>query len=247
MALVGYSKSGGGGVVWYLAYTNSANTDAVIKVITDIPLTSLKPLSISRGGTGSSYLSPNAVLRGNGTGNIIATNDFIYDNNRLVLGNVSQIVLTNTAPAVNMSTGSLMSYGGAAIGDDLLVGQKLVVNNIDVTPSVGDITKEQVFYAANQVLNSNVQGLIFNDNRIKSFTGVICVTIDTNVDEFDTLFQIRGLKKKNSNWILDYTSLGDSIGITFSITNNGQIQYTSTGLPGWMSTTMKYRATTTTI
>ena len=55
----------------------------------------------------------------------------------------------------------------------------------------------------------------------------------------------KGLKKKNG-WIIDAKYIGDETGITFTINNNGQIKYTSTNQASWVSTTIKFRALTTT-
>ena len=91
---------------------------------------------------------------------------------------------------------------------------------------------------------------IFN-NQIKSFTGSICVNIVTNTDEYDALYEIKGLKKK-TGWFIDTNSIGDNLGVNFYITTEplsgfGQIQYTSDNKPDWISTKMKFRALTTSI
>ena len=41
--------------------------------------------------------------------------------------------------------------------------------------------------------------------------------------------------------------IGDTTGVVFSITSAGQIQYTSTNLAGWSSSSFHYRALTTSI
>ena len=78
-----------------------------------------------------------------------------------------------------------------------------------------------------------------------------CINIVTNTDEYDALYEIKGLKKK-SGWFIDTSSIGDVLGINFYITtdpNNGsgQIQYTSDSKNDWVSTQMKFRALTTSI
>ncbi len=74
-------------VYGYLQYRNLNHNDAIIKYYVDTPL--VLPLAVKNGGTGQSYLSPNAVLRGNGMRPILASNDFIYENKILTLGSGS--------------------------------------------------------------------------------------------------------------------------------------------------------------
>jgi hypothetical protein len=74
---------------------------------------------------------------------------------------------------------------------------------------------------------------------------MVCVTVTTTDDEYDSLFELRGLKKK-SGWILDSKYMGDDVGIDFTIGTNGKIKYTSTNTTNWLETTMKFRAVTTT-
>jgi hypothetical protein len=236
------------GGIGYLSYTNINNVDANIRFVKDIPLTSLKPLSINKGGTGSTYLNPYTILRGNGNDPIIGTSDLIYKDNELIIGNGSTIIIQNTRSSVNLTTGStFIAYGGVSINKELFIGKQLVVKDVDITPNTGDISAERMFNAMNnQSVPSNVVGFDFSNIVIKSFTGTICVTTITDDDEYDALYDIRGLKRKNG-WLIDSKYIGDDIGITFSITSNGQIQYTSENEINWLSTTMKFRALTTTM
>lgn len=233
--------------IGYLTFTNTNTHDAFIKVVRDIPLTTLKPLSVNKGGTGSTYFTPYAVLRGNGTDQIIGSNDFIYHDNQLVLGNLSSIILMNTGASLNNSSGSIVSYGGMSVGKNLRVGEGLVVNNIEITPSTGDIATEQTFYALNnQSSPQDVTGFQFTNASIKSFSGICCVTVTTTTDEYDCLHELKGIKKR-SGWVLYVSDVGDDTGITFDITPSGQIRYTSSNMPSWVSGVFKFRATTTTV
>lgn len=238
--------------IGYLNYTNSNNEDAIIKVIKDIPLLSLKPLSVSKGGTGNTYLNPYTILRGNGIDPIIGTTDLIYKDNELIIGDVSTIVIQNTRSTINLTTGStFIAYGGVSINKELFIGDKLVVKDVDITPNIGDISAEKTFNAQNnQLTPDNITGFRFN-NQIKSFTGTICINIVTDTDEYDALYEIKGLKKK-TGWFIDTSSIGDNLGIDFyintdPINGSGQIQYTSDNKSNWVSTQMKFRALTTSI
>lgn len=233
--------------VGYLSYKNINGVNAIIKIIKDIPLLSLRPLTVSRGGTGSTYLNPYTILRGNGKDPIIGTNDLIYKDNELVIGNASTIIIQNTRSSINLTTGStFVAYGGVSINKELFIGQQLVVKEVDITPNIDDISAERTFNAQNnQSSPDDIVGFSFDNIQTKSFTGTICVSTVTNNDEFDALYEIRGLKKR-TGWIIETNKIGDNIGINFYITNSGQIQYTSTNTSDWISTTMKFRALTTT-
>lgn len=215
-----------------LNYTNVSNSDAIIRYVTSSPL--IVSLPVRQGGTGVSFLKPNAVLRGNGVNPVLATEDFIYENNTLILGVASSIQVQSSGES------SISTNGGISIGG------KLNIANIDISPSIGDLNQRE-FLASNNVSDMNVTGLSFSHPVIKSFVGVICVTIETVDDTLDSLFEIKGLKKKNG-WIIHSSSIGDDTGITFTIeSSTGQIKYTSPDILDWISTTMKFRATTTTI
>lgn len=241
-----YSSSGGTG---YLTYTNSNSVNANIRFIKNAPLASLKPLQVNKGGTGSSYLTPNAVLRGNGVDPVIGTSDFIYENNQLILGNLSNIILYSTSAAINLTTGgTITSYGGVSVKKELLVGEKLMVKGKDITPNIDDIYTEQSFDANNnQIYAEPVVGFIFGNVNTKAFTSMTTITLTTLSDIYDSLFEIKGLKKA-SGWVIYTNSVGDDTGIAFSIDNlTGQIYYTSSNYMDWISTKIKFRAITTTI
>ena len=233
--------------VGYLTYTNTNGVDANIKFIKNAPLASLKPLQVNKGGTGVSYLLPNAVLRGNGKDPVIATNDFIYDNNTLVLGNISSILLNSTRSATGLTSGgTFISYGGVSINKELLVGQQLIVKNVDITPNVDDIICEKSFDGNNnQNVPAEVNGFTFSHVNTKAFSSMATVTITTLSDIYDSLFELKGLKK-SSGWALYSNHFGDDTGVEFTINNSGQIYYTSELITDWISTKIKFRAFTTT-
>lgn len=235
------------GDIGYIGYTNSNGVNANIRFFSDIPQ-SFAPIPVGRGGTGNTSLLPYAVLRGNGTDPIVATDDFIYKDYQLILGNLSSIILNNTQPALNLTSGTFVTYGGISIGKNLIVGDTLVVKGVDITPSIGDISAEREFYANNnQIIPDDIIGFNFANLNIKSFSGVICVTITTLTDEYDALFDLKGLKKKNEWLFMASCNIGDNLGIIFSMTSGGQVQYTSTDTVNWLSTIMKFRAMTTSL
>ena len=232
--------------IGYITYTNINNVDAHIRFVKDVPITSLRPLDVSKGGTGSTYLNPYTILRGNGFNPIIGTNDLIYRDDSLIVGNNSSIVITNTSSTTNLTTGStFVAYGGVSINKELFIGKQLVVKDVDITPNKEDISSERIFNSSNNIISpDDIEGFFFTDSITKSFSAMACVNIVTTTDEFDALYEIKGLRKR-TGWIIDYTYMGDNVGVDFYIKSDGQLQYTSTNNPNWISSSIKFRALTT--
>lgn len=232
----------------YLQYKNVGSSNANLRFTNTSQVTFDPPQSLPtyKGGTGQSYLEPYAILRGNGTGSVVATPELMYKNGELLVSETSKVVITNTEDASNISTGTLQTLGGIAVAKSGWFGGNLTVQGVNITPSVSDIFSEQSFNALNnQVVPQQVSGFIFSHPSTKSFTGIVCVTIQTLSTQLDALFDIKGLKK-SSGWIISSTYLGDDVGIIFTIDSQGQVMYTSTNISQWVSTIMKYRALTTT-
>lgn len=229
-----------------LVYTNSNPVNGYIRYILNVPSTYV-PMQVRNGGTGSVFFEPDAVLRGNGEGPIFGTQDFVYRDYKLTLGDVSSIHLTNTQPATGVSTGTIVTHGGIAVKKNIIVGESVTIRDIEFAPSAGDILTERYFYASNNVtVPTNITHFVFSISSVKSFKATVCVTLTTTADEFDALFDVKGIRKR-SGWTLFSTGVGDDVGIVFTITPVGQVQYTSTDVPGWISTVIAFRAFTTTL
>lgn len=113
------------------------------------------------------------------------------------------------------------------------------------TSSAGDIPETSFSLANNQASPANVTGLAFSNATARSFRVHASVIIDATADLFE-VYELSGIQK-GSSWDMSQTSTGDDAGLTFSITNAGQIQYTSTNNAGFVSGTLKFRAITTTV
>ena len=111
--------------------------------------------------------------------------------------------------------------------------------------SVGDIQETSFSAANNQTSAADVTGLAFANATVRSFEALISVTIDASADLFET-FKLVGIQR-GADWQLISESVGDDSGLVFSITNTGQVQYTSTNVAGFVSNTIKFRAITTTV
>lgn len=120
-------------------------------------------------------------------------------------------------------------------------------NYIDTTVDSipGDINLGSFSAANNQSTPADVTGFDFSNGVVRSFKALVSVSIDATSDLFE-VFEILGIQK-SSSWEISVDSVGDTSGIVFSITNSGQIQYTSTNETGFVDNTIKFRAKTTSI
>ena len=142
----------------------------------------------------------------------------------------------------------------AADNDELLLydtsagaNRSISVSNLlgasDASP--GDIAETSFSAANNQVAAADVTGLAFANGTVRSFKAQVSILIDATADLYE-VYDLIGIQK-GASWDLAQVSTGDDSLITFSITSAGQIQYTSASYAGFVSGTMKFRATTTSV
>lgn len=193
------------------------------------------------------------------------------------------LILNNTDSSINSTTGALISYGGisisstydsssstsggsltvaggASIEKSMYIGNHLIVNTKDITPSLGDITKELRFSGNNnQTQFSDIVGFKFNNDIVRSFNAYVSVEI-TFYQETDpeynpnyennsiyAIYEIKGIQK-DSSWSINYSHIGDSTNIVFGITHLGQVQYKSSNYgANFKELDFRFRATTTSI
>lgn len=113
------------------------------------------------------------------------------------------------------------------------------------TASAGDIGETSFSAANNQVAAANVTGLAFANGTVRSFDALVSVYINATASLYE-VFKLSGIQK-GASWDMAVESNGDSSGVTFSITNAGQVQYTSGNSAGFVADTMKFRAITTSV
>jgi hypothetical protein len=111
--------------------------------------------------------------------------------------------------------------------------------------SPGDISEGSYSFSNSQVVPENITGLAFSNAVVRSFRAVVSVYIDADSNLYE-LYEINGIQK-DSEWDISVSSSGDDAGISFSITSSGQIQYTSSSYAGFVSGTMKFKASTTSV
>ena len=143
------------------------------------------------------------------------------------------------------SGGSITTAGGVSIAKSLIVGTGLTVNGAGITPNPEDIYTEVSFSGANnQASPANITGLVFTNAGTAAFDAYVHVKVLATSNLF-THFHLRGVQR-DSDWDIVSSFVGDSSGITFSITSAGQVQYTSNNYTGFTSLTFKFRAQTIT-
>lgn len=232
----------------YLTYSNPDLVNLTyIKVMIMLPNQNI-PLPVISGGTGNTFLEPYAVLIGNGHDPIINTTEFIYKDCTLhMYCKDAQIVIHNTTDASGLGTGgNLTLYGGASINKSLYVGNQLHVNNVNITPSPGDLN-ERAFYANNnQIIEDPITDFFFDSFIVKSFIAQITITIVLASSQLNALVILKGINTPDG-WKLNTEFIGDNTGLKFYCDNSGQVHYTSTNLNNWLSTKIKFRANTTSI
>jgi hypothetical protein len=100
-----------------------------------------------------------------------------------------------------------------------------------------DILDTSAIIANNQTLpNISVTGLLFNSGTVRA--AVVNYSIDiftsgTELAEVGTLYLIyKNSGTIGSKWSIGRISFGDDAGVTFTMTDAGQIQYTSSNVAG---------------
>jgi len=151
-------------------------------------------------------------------------------------GNVSVtgvLSVNNTSNATSTSSGALTVSGGAGISKSLLVGENLNVGGLSNTFTGS-------FAAANNVSSAaNVTGFLVPTATFSSFTANVNVRLLTTTTTLNAQYLFEATQS-TGGWLLNDTSFGDAVGITFTITSAGQIQYTSTNVANWQSTTINF-------
>jgi hypothetical protein len=137
--------------------------------------------------------------------------------------------------------GSLSLAGGATIAKTLYVGNNVFIGGVNITPNSSDTPSTVTFTAANNITSpTNITGLNFS-NSVWGADIYLSVQVISSVYYYSN-YHIRTVNKGVS-WELISSYVGDQT-VTFSITNSGQVQYTTTNFSGFVSATFKYKVIT---
>lgn len=106
--------------------------------------------------------------------------------------------------------------------------------------SPGDISETSFIAADDQSSAADVTGLLFANATVRSFNALISIVRDTDY----SIYELKGIQK-SSSWEMSQDYVGDITGITFSITNAGQVQYVSSNTG--FTADVHFRAITTSV
>jgi hypothetical protein len=149
------------------------------------------------------------------------------------------LTVNNVTNSSSNSSGALIVTGGVGIAKSLYVGP----DSVNITPNNGDIVTQLSFSGANnQATAANITGLLFSTTITRSFRVQISVVVIATTSLY-AQYQFDGIYN-GSTWYFATSFVGVDTLVTFSITNAGQIQYTSPSYTGFTSLTMKFRALT---
>lgn len=117
-------------------------------------------------------------------------------------------------------------------GDDLTPLLQAIVEVINSTSGSSDILITSFNLANNVSSAANVNGLVFDTSQVRSAIVSYSISRSTSLSEFSEAGQIYVTYSNTlGSWEISQDFAGTS-GISFSITNGGQIQYTSTNMSG---------------
>ena len=132
--------------------------------------------------------------------------------------------VVNNSKLAQMSALTLKgnNTGSTANATDLSVTDVRTLLSI-IPASSGDIARTSFTAANNQAVAANITGLAFANATVKGFETQITISRNTTYAEYS----LKGIQKSGS-WEMSQDYIGDDVGLVFSITNAGQVQYTST-------------------
>jgi hypothetical protein len=178
------------------------------------------------------------------------------DNTSDATKNAASVTLTNKTIDASSNTISNLTVAMLASGvldtdisstsgsDDTVPSAKAVKSYVDTQIGgaiiTGDISPTAFSAANNQAAAANVTGFAFASGVVRTFQALVSVSIVANSNLYES-FSILGLQK-NGSFDITVEGLGDNSGIVFTITSGGQLQYTSTDITGFVSSTIKFRA-----
>lgn len=124
-------------------------------------------------------------------------------------------------------------------------GQATGLQWITANTVAGDINQTSFVIANNTAAPANVTALLFANATVRSAIIQYSIFINATTPLYE-MGEIRIIQKA-ATWDISVSSTGDNSSVVFSITNAGQIQYTSPSYTGYVTGTMKFRALVTSV
>jgi hypothetical protein len=225
--------------------TPTSGTDAANKDYVD---TTTQPLDSDLTALAGLATTGLIVRSGSGTAEtrtITASSAISVSNGDGVSGNptISVDINGTTAETVANNADAILIYDDSASANRKMTRANFLAG-IPIS-SAGDIAESSFSVANNQVSAANVTSFAFANATVRSFEALVSVYVNATTSLYET-FKIQGIQK-GASWDIAVSSVGDNSQVNFTITNAGQIQYTSGSYAGFVSATMKFRAITTSV
>lgn len=162
-----------------------------------------------------------------------ATTTLLGHNNTATVDNKTLSLATNTITST-ASRVAVFNGSGNLAADSAVTTTELAFLDGVIPPTSFSPNNAQGTAA-------DVTGLAFANGAIRSFEALVSVHIDATSDLFES-FRLHGIQR-GADWVMSQSSVGDDCGLVFTITTAGQVQYTSTNVTGFISNTLKFKAT----
>lgn len=129
-------------------------------------------------------------------------------------------------------------------GEEATAWAEAVTESIGNVQGVNDILITSANLNNNQAVAANINNFVFNTAQVQGVSSefLIIRTYDAGASVVTESGTIYG-NYNGSEFFITVESVGDA-GIVFSITNTGQIQYTSSNLTNHVSSVIRFRART---
>jgi hypothetical protein len=201
--------------------------------------------SVFNGGAtaGSIFVTGNSVL------NSAVTAGTLFVSGASTFSGESSFAIGFTSANAVITSSSIGTLWATTVSSGTLhATTSLYSNTREITPSLGDIWAEKSFNASNNVTSAaNVTNLVFDNTIVRSFNAYVSVTIVKSTgSNLYANFELKAVQKAGT-WVINSSYVGDFTGVVFSITDQGQVQYTNINHLFYSSSVMKFRAHTTSI
>ena len=130
-------------------------------------------------------------------------------------------------------------------GEDLTAYLLAIADALATVQGPNDKLLTSATLANNQTTPANIPGLLFNTGEVQAID--VSFLVIRVYDSGSTTITESGKMYGNyngTNFVLSVDSVGSDTGVLFSITNGGQIQYTSDNRLNHISTTLRFSAKT---
>lgn len=132
----------------------------------------------------------------------------------------------------------------AGWGEEATRFAELVTEALLTVQGPNDLLTQSATLANNQIASANIPGFVFNTGQVQAINAEFLVirVFDVGATTVVESGQING-SYNGTEFKITIESDGDT-GVRFSITNGGQIQYTSDDKPNHISSVIRFKAKT---